>query len=170
MKKQLFLFIALFTAVVTTAVIQPTSAQEKPERGQRGQRGGGFGRGDFNMEEFRKRMEDRMRERYGFSEAEWKVIGPRFTAVQELRIRGTFGGFGGRGGRGGRDRDSDSPAAQLRAAIEDDASAKELKDKLTAYRKDRDEKAAKLKKAQADLQVLLTPKQEAQAVLDGLLN
>jgi len=60
---------------------------------------------------------------------------------------------------------------ELRDLLEkDDASKGDIKAKLAAYRADRKAREAKLKKAQEDLRQLLTIKQEAQAVLSGLLN
>ena len=184
--KKTSIFLALLTGVIAlTAIIEPAVAQERerPQRGQRGDRGGDRGdrggqqgqRGGFNREDLMRRMAERMRERYGFTEAEWKVIGPKFTALTELNMSsrgfGGFGGFGGRGGRGG-DRGGDRPVtaqSKLRDALEDGASASEIKELMAAYRKEKAENAAKLKRAQEDLRQLLTLKQEARAVVDGLL-
>lgn len=85
---------------------------QQPQAGQRGQRGGiqgGPGGRQFDPEQMRQMMEQRMREQLGATEQEWKVLGPRVTKVQELSRqvgaggRGMmFGGFGGRrGGPGG---------------------------------------------------------------------
>ncbi len=167
---------AIALAVVT--MICTTPQVEAQQRGQGpGQGGGPGGRGNFDPEQFRQRMEERMRERYEFSEAEWKVVGPRFTAVQELQRGGRgFPGFGGRGGfgggRGGRgDRDQEDTSARgaLNKAIEDGASAEVIKEKIAAYRAEQAANEAKLKKAQDELRQLLTLKQEAMAILDGML-
>ena len=74
---------------------------------------------------------------------------------------------GGGGGRGGFGRNPEREA--LQKAIDDKASADEIKEKLAKYREVRKTKEAALEKAQADLQKALNPKQEAGAVLAGLL-
>jgi Spy/CpxP family protein refolding chaperone len=64
------------------------------------------------------------------------------------------------------------PSAEVTAlqrAVEDKASSDEVQAKLSALRKANKDKEAKLAKAQADLKAILTPRQEAVAVLDGLL-
>jgi len=179
--KKTSIFLALLTGVIAlTAIVEPAVAQERerPQRGQRGDRGGQQGQrgGGFNREDMMRRMAERMRERYGFTEAEWKVIGPKFTALTELNMSsrgfGGFGGFGGRGGGRGGDRNSDRPAtaqSKLRDALEDGASPSDIRELMAAYRKEKAENAAKLKKAQEELRQLLTLKQEARAVVDGLL-
>ena len=79
---------------------------QQDQQGQRGQRGGPGG-GQFDPERMRQMMDQRMREQLGATEQEWKVLGPRFTKVQELSRQTRGGGrggmmFGGRGGMGGR--------------------------------------------------------------------
>jgi hypothetical protein len=92
-------------------------------------------------------------------------------------------GFGfGRGGRGGGNTDqgggntnrnrfgAQPPEAEaLQKAMDDKASADELKAKLAKFRQAREEKEAALSKAQDELRKALTPRQEAGAVLAGLL-
>ena len=118
---------------------------------------------------------DRYRENLGFSVAEWKVVQPKVQADMDNRISGASGMmsmFGGsRRGRGGNSSTEKPPTSELRDLLEkDDASKGDIKAKLAAYRADRKAREAKLKKAQEDLRQLLTIKQEAQAVLSGLLN
>ena len=60
-------------------------------------------------------------------------------------------------------------AEELQKAIESNASKDELKAKLTKFREARKDKEAKLAKAQEDLKKVLSVKQEAAAVLNGLL-
>ena len=150
------------------------------------------GRGNFDPEQFRQRMMERYRESMGVKDdAEWKLISERIDKVMEARREVGFGGGfggGGRGGRGGgnggndqaaggnggggRARFGGEPSAEataLQKAIESNASADEIKTKLTAYRESRKEKRAKLEKAQEELKKVLTAKQEAAAVLGGLL-
>ena len=118
---------------------------------------------------------ERYRENLGISVAEWKVVQPKVQAVMDNRISGTSGMmsfFGGRGSRGRGDSSTEkTPTSELRDLLEKENPAKgEIKAELAAYRADRKAREAKLKKAQEDLRQLLTLKQEAQAVLSGLLN
>jgi hypothetical protein len=122
-----------------------------------------------------ERIMERYRENLGISVAEWKVVQPKVQAVMDNRISGTSGMmsfFGGRGSRGRGDSSTEkTPTSELRDLLEKDAPSKEeIKAKLVAYRADRKAREAKLNKAQEDLRQLLTLKQEAQAVLSGLLN
>jgi hypothetical protein len=143
------------------------------------------GRGNFDPEQFRQRMMERYREQLEIkSDDEWKVIEPRITKVMDARRDAGPGGrgFGMRGGGGGNDRGgrggggpggfggSTSPEAEaLQKAIEAKASADEIKTKLAKYREARKEKEAALTKAQDDLRKVLSVRQEASAVLMGLL-
>ena len=152
------------------------------------------GRGNFDPAEMRQRMMDNFRERLEIKgDDEWKAIQPLITKVADARRDiGFGGGFGfGRGGRrgggGGGNADAQangnnqggrrgfpggepSPEAEeLQKAIDSNASKEELKAKLTKFREAHKEKEAKLAKAQEDLKKVLTVKQEATAVLMGLL-
>jgi len=145
-------------------------------------------------EEFRQRMMDNYRERLEIKgDDEWKAIQPLIAKVMDARrdVALGAGGFGfGRGGggrRGGGNADAQangnnqggrrgfrggepSPEAEeLQKAIDSNASKDELKAKLTKFREARKDKEAKLAKAQEDLKKVLSVKQEAAAVLNGLL-
>jgi len=158
------------------------NAQERQERGDRG------GRGNFDPEQMRVRMMERYREAFEVKDdAEWKLIEGRITKVMEARRdMGGFGrGFGGPGGPGGRrggeggDQGGErrrfggepSPEAEaLQKAIEAKASNDEIKAKLAKYREAQKTKQANLEKAQAELRQVLSVKQEANAVMMGLLS
>jgi hypothetical protein len=146
------------------------------------------GRGNFDPEQMRARMMERYRETFEVKDdAEWKLLEGRITKVMEARREmGGFGrGFGGPGGPGGRRGGGDgadqggerrrfggepSPEAEsLQKAIEAKASNDEIKAKLAKYRESQKTKQANLEKAQADLRQVLSVKQEANAVLMGLL-
>jgi hypothetical protein len=147
------------------------------------------GRGDFDPEQMRQRMMERYREQLEIkSDDEWKVIQPRIELITEARREVGFGGFGrgfgrrggpggpggdqgDRGGRGGGFRGGDpSPEAEaLQKAIEAKAPNDEIKAKLAKYREARKEKEAKLAKAQDELRQVLSVRQEASAVMMGLL-
>ena len=152
----------------------------------------GQGRGTF--EEFRQRRMEDYRERLEIKgDDEWKAIQPLIAKVMDARQDIGFGGGrgfgrgGGGGRRGGGNTDAQangnnqggrrgfpggepSPEAEeLQKAIDSNASKDELKAKLTKFREARKEKEAKLAKAQEDLKKVLSVKQEAAAVLNGLL-
>ena len=165
----------LVVTAVFASVTVDVSAQERDRNRDRGNRERGGERGQWDRSQIMERIMDRYRESLGFSVAEWKVVQPKVQAVMDNRISGASGMmsmFGGsRRGRGGDSSAEKTPTSELRDLLEkDDASKGDIKAKLAAYRADRKAREAKLKKAQEDLRQLLTIKQEAQAVLAGLLN
>lgn len=147
------------------------------------------GRGNFDPEQMRARMMERYREALEVkNDDEWKIIETRITKVTDARreIGGGFGrgGPGGFGRRGGGDSGSGddqggnrrrfgpepSPEAEsLQKAIEAKASNDEIKTKLAKYRESQATKRANLEKAQDELRKVLSLRQEANAVLLGLL-
>ncbi len=150
-------------------------------RGRRNQNGGGNGggRGNFDPAQMQERMLTALREQFGVTDdAEWKAISDRITPVLELR-RATatggggfaaFRGGGGGGGRGGRNGAVANPEQDaLRQAITDNLPEAEIKSRLARLREVRKANEDKLTKAQEDLRGLLTVKQEAVAVMAGLL-
>ena len=150
-------------------------------------------------EEFRQRMAERMREQFGVTDdAEWKIIEGKIQKVTEARravggggFAAAMGGFGGRrggpggggdgdraergGGGGGEGRrggfggEPSPEQAELQKAIESKASADELKTKLAKVREARKANEAKLEAAQEDLKKVLSVRQEAVAVMMGLV-
>jgi len=129
-------------------------------------------------------------------EAEWKVletaIGKVFDAEQDLRSDAPrFGGGGGGGRRNRNNGNGDTnnadanaqprqrrggpggtPAPEvedLQKAVDEKASAEDIKAKLGKLRDSVKAKEAKLDSAREDLKKLLTARQEAVAVLNGLL-
>jgi len=164
----------LVVTAVFAGVTVDISAQERDRNRDRGNRDRGE-RGQWDRSQIMERIMDRYRENLGFSVAEWKVVQPKVQAVMDNRISGASGMmsmFGGsRRGRGGDSSTEKTPTSELRDLLEkEDASKGDIKAKLAAYRADRKAREAKLKKAQEDLRQFLTIKQEAQAVLAGLLN
>lgn len=139
----------------------------------------------FDPAEFRARQLEGYRESIGVkSEDDWKKLEPLVGKVMDAQTAARMGsrfGFGGRGGRGGgggggggegrdRNRGQSSPEREaLQKAIENKASADEIKSALAKYRDARKEKEAAVDKAQEELRKALTPTQEAGAVLAGLL-
>lgn len=187
--------LAGLAALALTLGTYSVTAQDAGQggRGQRGQRGQ---RGNFDpaqmqqrMEEMRERMLERYNEELGASEAEWKVIKPLIADVTEKQrdTRGGgrgFGGFGGRrGGRGGPggpdggevDTSQMSPiqkaSYELRQILDNEnASAADIKAKLAALRSARKKAEDDLKASQEKLRAVLTTRQEAVMVVNGLLD
>jgi hypothetical protein len=148
-----------------------------------GRRGGGQGRGNFDPAQFQQRMMDNVKERLGFTnETEWSAVQPLVQKVMDTRR--DMGGFGGgfrRGGgpgnqdngggnrRGGFGGEPSPEAEALQKAIDANAPTSQIKSALEKYRSSQKDKEAKFEQAQANLRKVLTSKQEAQAVLVGLL-
>jgi hypothetical protein len=172
---------ALVAAALATLVCLPTRLQAQP--------GGGGPGGNFDPAEMRQRMMDRYKEMLDVkSDDEWKVVEPRIQKVTEARrevgtggmgMRGMFGGRRGGDNQGGGDQaqrrgggmfgQPSASAQALQSAIEAKAPSDQIKAKLDAYRDDRKQKQAALQKAQDDLKKVLNVRQEAAAVLAGLL-
>ena len=170
-------------------------AQDQQTPPPAGQGGGGGGRGNFDPAQMRPRMMDRYKEQLDVTDdAEWKVISGLIEKVTTARREtgGGFGGFGrgggpggggpggpggggagggagGGGGRGGFGGQQLPEAEALQKAIEAKASNDEIKTKLAKYRDARKVKEVSLEKAQEELRKILSVKQEAAAVLAGLL-
>jgi hypothetical protein len=150
--------------------------------------GGGPG-GNFDPSQFRQRMMEQIRTSLNVTnDEEWTVIQMRVEKVMEARrgseMRGTGmggpggpppnggpgggppGGFGGRGGFGPQPSEEQKA---LQKALDDSAPAAQVKEALSKLRASHKDKEARLAAAQADLRGVLTAKQEARAVLMGLL-
>ena len=169
--KTLALAGALFAFCATT---QTSSAQNQ--------------RGNFDPEQARQRMMERLREQFEVKDdAEWKLISERITKVMDAqratRSFAGMGGFGGgrrgggggggdqggRGGRGGFGGEPNPDVEALQKAVEDKAPADQIKAKLAKVREDRKAADAKLESAQDELKKVLSVRQEAVAVMAGLL-
>ncbi len=150
--------------------------------------GGGGGRGNFNPEEMRKQMTERIKGELAASDEDWKAIGPAVEKVMKLQQENMMGRFGGgRGGRGGGpggggpggggDNANRPPESEVQKAknelnklLEDKGATNEdIKAKVAALRSAREKSKHDLSKAQADLKELLTPRQEAVLVNSGML-
>jgi len=178
MKKMLAL-LAVAAALCVSA--DCALAQNNGGGGGGGRRGGGGG-GNFDPAQFQQQMMDRTKERLGITnDTDWSAIQPLVQKVMDARreqFAGGRGGFGGgRGGRnggggggafGGGQQDPDREA--LQQALENNAPAAQVKSALDKFRASQKAKQAKLESAQADLKKVLSSKQEAEAVLMGLLN
>jgi hypothetical protein len=138
-----------------------------------------------------QRMRERLREQMEVkNDDEWKIIETRIEKVNEVRRQGFGGGMGFRGGRpggggggdnaqgggqgGGRGRgpfggEPNPQVEALQKGIDSKASAEELKSLMAKVRDARKENEAKLEKAQDELRKVLSVRQEAVAMLNGLL-
>jgi hypothetical protein len=141
--------------------------------------------------QFQTRRLERYREQFEVTnDEEWKVVQSRIERVvqaeRDARLAGFGGGFRGRnpggppadgasGGPGGGNRQGRGAAeanpdlAALQKAVETKAPAEELKAKLAKVRDAVKQKEADLAKAREELRQVLTVRQEAVAVLLGLL-
>ena len=155
-------------------------AQDAAPAARGGQRNG---RGNFDPAQFQQRMMDSVKERLAFTnDAEWAAVQPMVQKVMDLRREmGPTGRIMGGGGtnaasdtaRSGRRgfMGAPSPEAEaLQKTIDNNAPAAQIKDALEKYRAARKDKEAKLTDAQESLRKVLTVRQEAQAILIGLLN
>ena len=150
-----------------------------PGGGGQGGGRGGRGGGNFDPAAMQQQRMDRIKTQFGSSDDEWKAIEPLVKKVSDARMAsmaGMFGGGrnrgGGQGGQGGGQRFGPEPSAEetaLTDAVEKDASKDDLKAKMAAYRKAKAAKEAELKTAQENLKKVLTTKQEAIALQQGLV-
>ena len=151
----------------------------------------------MTAEEREKRTADRMKERLGMTDADWKALGPKVMNVSTLsRQLTSYGGWGrtrrprpaategrGRGGErrpdraerergGGREQTAlQKSGADLRKVLANtEAKPEEIAKSLAAYRKIRADAKAELAKAKKELGKVVSGRQEAQLVLVGLLD
>lgn len=150
-------------------------------RRQRGQ--GGPSGGNFDPAQMQQRMMERVKEDLGYTnDTEWSAVEPLVQKVMDARRDVGFGGMGrmfrnrggnNNGGPGGGRGFGPEPSAEQKAlqdAIDNNAPKAQIKAALDKYRASQKDKQAKLEQAQANLKKVLTQKQEAQAVLSGLVN
>lgn len=196
--KNITRFTLLTAAIASLVAVTPSSFAQNPGGGGGGgggQQGGGRGqRGGFDPAQMQERMMEMYRERLEITDdTEWKAIQPMVAKVTEARRDvgtgfnrnmfrppgggrgGDQAGGGGGGGNAGRRGPGGfgEPSAEeeaLQKAIESKASAADIKTALGKLRDAKKAKEAKLAAAQDNLRKVLTVRQEAQAVLVGLLN
>ncbi len=186
----------LAASLSVAAVLQ---GQDADERRRRSTTGGDDqqGRRAFNPEDMQARMATALRERLEVTDdEEWKLISERVLKVTELRratggqggpmgmMMGGRGGPGGPGGAGGapgggdasgrgtrgtRGGSSNPEMTALQTAVRDKLPEAEVKVRLAKLRETRKNDEAKLAKAQEDLRAVLSVRQEAVAVVFGLL-
>ena len=148
-------------------------------------------RGNFNPEEFRKRMEDRIKSSLKVTDDEWSVLQPLITKVTDKQRDASTRsfGFGGPGGPGGTrtggttggttaaaptdgraERAGTAERAALSVALENESTTpEELKKKLGDLRAVHGKAVAELATAREDLRKVVTVRQEAVLVSMGIL-
>jgi Spy/CpxP family protein refolding chaperone len=177
-------FTALSAAIAATLTLTTASVMAQADNTNGGNRRGG------TPEEFLKRMNDRLKTSLKATDEEWTIIQPlleKVTTKQREAAGSRFGGMrggpggpgGGRGGNnggnnGGGDqgpRSAGSLASEsLRTALENDAvTPAEIKAKLAAVREARKKAAAELAAAREELSKVLSVRQEAALVSNGIL-
>lgn len=142
----------------------------------------GGGRGNFNPEEFRARMAERLKTSLKVTNDEWTVLQPlieKVTTKQRESMAGRFGGFGGRGGdrggnggggAGGGDRGGSAESQALRDALEKDGTTpEEITAKLNAVRESRKKATTELAAAREELKKVVSVRQEAVLFSMGIL-
>lgn len=176
----------MLTMLAVTAALCMGADSLMAQQDNGGGGGGGFGGGGFrNMDPAQRQqfMMDRMKQDLGFTnDTDWSAVEPLVQKVMDARREtmagGGFGGFrrnrGGNADNGGDNnrpqRPSNPDRDALQSAVDSNAPAPQLAAALAKFRASQKAKQSKLEQAQSDLAKVLTPKQEAQAVLAGLLN
>ena len=176
--------LTLTAAVMLALGTSHVAAQNNQNGGTQRQGGGRQRQGNFDPAQMQQRMLDRYRDRLEITDdSEWKAMQPLIQKIMEARMamgtggRGAFGPGGRRGGEGNQANTTQrrgpaqaNPAAEeLQKAIDNKTPAPELKATLAKYLDYRKGKRADLEKAQDALRAVLTARQEAIAVLMGLL-
>jgi Spy/CpxP family protein refolding chaperone len=179
--------LAICGAVAALVLSAGQVSAQNDNGGGGGGGGGGFGGGGgggFDPAAFQQRMMDNVREQLNFTnDADWSAVQPLVQKVMDARRDAGGAGFGrlfrrrnadnngGGGGGGNRFGPPPSPEAQaLQSALDNNAPDAQVKDLLTKYQAAQKTKQAALKQAQENLRAVLTPRQEAQATLLGLID
>ena len=157
-------------------------AGESPQAGQQADHPSGQDRGPgnenfrFDPQQMQQRMLERIKELLQPSDQEWQALKPHIEKVMTLS-RQTGGARMMMGNRGGARSATATPvsavekaAGELQTTLENkSAQSREIGAKLTALRAAKKQAGKDLTDAQTALAELLTPRQEAQLVLMGLL-
>ena len=178
-----------FAMVIAILAMSAGSAFAQNQNNGQARGQGGQGRGNFDPAQMRERMMSRIKEQLGATDEEWKAIEPKvdkvMTAQRESR-GGGFGGFGrggpggggpgggGGGGGGGADQQPTTAvgkaSADLRTTLDSkDAAPETIAKKLATLREARDKARKDVGDAQKELKEILTQRQEAVLVINGML-
>jgi hypothetical protein len=127
-------------------------------------------------EDAQARILAKLREQFEVADdAEWAVISERVGRVNELRRGGPAGGAGLRGGGAVAEKSkrlggsTQQEQEALRAAVRDKLPDAEIKARLARMHDVHQQNETKLTRAQEELRAVLTVRQEAIAVMAGLL-
>ena len=116
------------------------------------------------------RMLTKLREQMEITDdSEWAIVTARITRVEELRRAATTGPSGRGGPSSGKRSGGNAERDALRAAVTDNLPEAEIKSRLSRARDLYQHNQEQLAAAQADLRAVLGVRQEAIAVLAGLL-
>jgi hypothetical protein len=182
-------------AVVLMCMSTSAFAQAAGGAGGAGGRGGnnaggrqrGGNNGNFDPAAMRERYLTQLKEQLGSPDEEWKLLQPKLDKVLTVQreTRGTRGGFGGGRNRGGNNQDPNAtPAAptqpqsavaaaseDLRKAVADKGTSPEdLAKKIATLREAKEKAKADLAAAQKELRELLSARQEAVLITNGILD
>jgi hypothetical protein len=170
------LLVALTPALPAADSVKPDKADKLPKSERREMRkSGDTAAADEKRpapSDLQARIQSRLRERLEITDdAEWAVIAERITRVEELRRAAASGPLatldrakrGGKGDSGGTEREA------LRAAIADQLPDAEIRSRLARVAEVQKQNQAKLARAQEELRAVLTVRQEAIAVMFGVL-
>jgi len=134
------------------------------------------------MQQMMQRRLDNIKTDLGASDDDWKALEPKISSVMQLQFQNQMGrgrgGFNRRGGGNNQDPNANTPTSPVQAAMRDlqttldnkDATPEQIKSKLEAVRDARKKSDETVKKAQDDLRELLTVRQEAVLVSNGILD
>jgi hypothetical protein len=181
--KKLLALLAVAAALCVSAdnLLAQDNGGDNGGGGQRRVRNGG----GFDPAQMQQRRLDRAKTELGFTnDTDWSAVEPLVTKVMDserevmssmfagMRRGGPGGDRGGNGGGngGGGNAQADPERDALRQAVDSGAPAAQIKTLLDKFRAAQKAKQTKLESAQADLKKVLSQKQEASAVLMGLLN
>lgn len=174
-------FMCLATCLGAALTLPLFAQQGGGGAGGGGAGGGGGGGRNFDPAAMRQRYMDRIKEQLGASDEDWKTLQPKIEKITTLQrdSRGFGGGFGrNRGGAGGgADNAPAQPLSDVAQKVKDlqtaldnkDTKPEVIKEKLAALRDARTKSAEEIKKARAELTELLTVRQEAVLVENGIL-
>jgi DNA-binding transcriptional MerR regulator len=174
----------LATSLLMGSLSVSAFAQTAPPGGNPPPGGNTGGRRNFDPAQFRQQRLDRLKTELGASDDEMQALSPKLEKVMQLqRDAGGGRGFGrrggGQGGPGGATTPTPDPnasvvqqkVAELRTVLENkDAKPDEIKAKLDALRAAKAEAKTQLAAAQQELRGLLTQRQEAVLVENGMLD
>jgi hypothetical protein len=174
--------VALFAFLLMACI--STSALAQAAGGRGGNNGGGRqrgGNGNFDPAAMRERYMNQLKEQLGSPDEEWKLLQPKLDKVLTVQreSRGSRG-FGGRTRGGNQDANAQPAQPQsavaaasddLRKAVADKGtSAEDLAKKIATLREAKEKAKADLVAAQKELRELLSARQEAVLITNGILD